>query len=263
MLIARRKDQAKYSQLWDELRSGLYPGAGPSGARLYDLSGCDNHATLTNGPTWVDSRGRKAISFDGVNDYIDAPKAALIGNRWTLSVWATYRSVGTSQCLFSQFTSGTVGRAFLVVNYNRVTGDVAANHLSFGTTESPAVNSLGTGTAVVSVNTMFHAVVRASGDEISLWLNGTQIATQAYSVNIQNTVSTIGRLGNLSTFFLNGTVSETLAYSRPLHADEIKLLAQRPGIIFEPKRRVFYSIPTGVKAWLFRRQSQIIGGGLG
>ena len=38
----------------------------------YDTSGNNNHGTLYNGPKWVDGIMGKALSFDGVNDYVEA-----------------------------------------------------------------------------------------------------------------------------------------------------------------------------------------------
>jgi len=43
-----------------------YPG---SGTTWYDLTGNNNHGTLTNGPTFSNTNGG-AITFDGVDDYI-------------------------------------------------------------------------------------------------------------------------------------------------------------------------------------------------
>ncbi len=36
-----------------------------------DSSGNDNNGTLINGPTWTDGQINKALSFDGVDDYVD------------------------------------------------------------------------------------------------------------------------------------------------------------------------------------------------
>jgi hypothetical protein len=39
----------------------------------YDYSGNKNNGTLHNGPTWVDGRIGKALSFDGADDYVKIP----------------------------------------------------------------------------------------------------------------------------------------------------------------------------------------------
>lgn len=50
----------------DAGNSASYPG---SGNDWYDLSGYNNHGTLTNGPTYSSSNGG-SIVFDGIDDYI-------------------------------------------------------------------------------------------------------------------------------------------------------------------------------------------------
>jgi hypothetical protein len=42
-----------------------------------DLSGNKNDGTLVNGPKWIDGKFDKALSFDGVDDYINLPSATL------------------------------------------------------------------------------------------------------------------------------------------------------------------------------------------
>ena len=49
-----------------------------------DGSGNGNRGTLTGGPTWVDGKRGKALSFDGVDDYVDGGN---VGNVQTISYW--------------------------------------------------------------------------------------------------------------------------------------------------------------------------------
>ncbi len=258
MLIARRRDQSKHPQLWDGLAGAWYPGAGPSGNTLYDLSGRDNHGTLTNmdaATDWVVNRGQMVLDFDGTNDYINVPSAlsSLSGKTTTLSLWVKLRSGSTfGGVLFGTNTGSSV---FWQVNSNSSVFWVMGASINIS-----GVN--------LWDNTLHHIAAVSDGTTASVFVDGKIVGFNTVSATslvagAKNFVigDWIGGLGG--SFRINVQLNDILIYNRALHADEIKLLSQRPGIAYEPKRRVFYSIPSSVKAWLFRRQSQIIGGGLG
>ena len=60
-----------------------------SGTVAYDSSGNGNDGNLTNGPTWVTGKINGAISFDGLNDYVNFPvKSYPFGNSASVSFWA-------------------------------------------------------------------------------------------------------------------------------------------------------------------------------
>ena len=61
-----------------------------TGTTATDSSGQGNTATLNNGVAWVVGQHGKAVSFDGVNDYITIPNSTstnISGNALTLSMW--------------------------------------------------------------------------------------------------------------------------------------------------------------------------------
>ena len=243
MLIARRKDQAKYPQAWDELAAAWYPGVGPSGNRLYDLSGRDNHSTLTNGPTWVDGLGGKAIQLDGVNDHISTG-FSLLALPVTITAWV--RPVITDQF---HTLIGDQDVSLYVFNDNRKLRLFSSGGVSTS------------GNYLVD-NVWQHVAYRWDGSTVQFFYNGQRVETLALAGTLAINNLSIGLYGASSLPYA-GAIGDILIYTKLLPTDGVKLLARRPGIAFEPKRRVFYSIPASVKAWLFRRQSQIIGGGLG
>jgi hypothetical protein len=60
-----------------------------SGTVAYDSSGNGNDGNLTNGPTWETGKINGAISFDGLNDYVNLPvKSYPFGNSASVSFWA-------------------------------------------------------------------------------------------------------------------------------------------------------------------------------
>jgi hypothetical protein len=60
-----------------------------SGTTAYDGSGNGNHGSLANGPLWTSGKIDGALSFDGANDYVEAPDANSLDltNALTLSMW--------------------------------------------------------------------------------------------------------------------------------------------------------------------------------
>ena len=81
---------------------------GPTGLQLLDLSGQDNHGTLTNmdAPTdWIDSQWGKVLEFDGSNDHVadcgNASEFAFMINPYvfTIEVWFKLDSLSVRQAL--------------------------------------------------------------------------------------------------------------------------------------------------------------------
>ncbi|MEM5766044.1 MAG: LamG-like jellyroll fold domain-containing protein [Candidatus Aenigmatarchaeota archaeon] len=85
-----------------------------NGTKAEDSSGYGNHGTLYNGslscsnpplaevgcPEWVDGKFGKALSFDGVDDYVEVPNSfdwqKYISNSFTISLWAFPRKYITT-----------------------------------------------------------------------------------------------------------------------------------------------------------------------
>jgi hypothetical protein len=82
----------------DQPVKGAWPFDEGSGTTAYDKSGNNNDVTLYNGPTWVSGKFGNALSFDGVNDYVERsydPDFTPGINTWTVSAWIK-DSTGTS-----------------------------------------------------------------------------------------------------------------------------------------------------------------------
>ncbi|MEM2971281.1 MAG: LamG domain-containing protein [Candidatus Bathyarchaeia archaeon] len=60
-----------------------------SGTTAYDSSGNNNTGTLVNGPAWVDGKIGKALSFDGIDDYVEVPDSNSLDliTSLTLTMW--------------------------------------------------------------------------------------------------------------------------------------------------------------------------------
>ena len=73
-----------------------------------DSSGNQNDGTLTNGPKWLEGKFDKALSFDGVDDYVNVVnRSSLVMSqlqKMTVSVWYNTTQAGYMQLLGRCYT---------------------------------------------------------------------------------------------------------------------------------------------------------------
>src|SRR5262245_18641157 len=67
-----------------------------SGSTPADATSNRNDGKLTNGPTWASGYIGGALSFDGVNDYVEVPNSASLGitTDITLAAWVKRAALG-------------------------------------------------------------------------------------------------------------------------------------------------------------------------
>jgi len=268
MRIARRRDQSKYPQFWDGLVGAWYPGTGPSSNTLYDLSGRDNHATLLNGPSWVDGNGTKALSFDGVNDVVNCGDVAPLNNlrQFTIAGWFRQNVLDVQGGMFGKITNAnnmircrtwTDGNMYQYVYNAGVNGLTAFDY-----------------STVIVANRWFHYSMVFNGngspnaERMKVYVDGQPIVLSFFSTfptsvpDLAGAEFHIAENFNIATIGLNwaGLLNDIRVYNRNLPADEIKLLAQRPGIAYETNRIRRYSMPVASTA-TYRRNHSLMSGG--
>ena len=140
-----------------------------SGTTLYDLSGNNRNATISNSPTYTSGTGGY-FTFDGVNDYITSPNAYNAGNSaHTLEIWI--RPTAVDDCLWSDTGTQTPN-----ADYHSAGGQIFQTgpfqqiiSCLWATTEvSRTVNGAGTFT-----NTWIQVVKTYSGTTLTGYINGT------------------------------------------------------------------------------------------
>jgi hypothetical protein len=232
---------AKYPALWDGCVGAWNPGLGNTGLSLRDWSGNQNNGVLTNGPTWGVSGGRQALSFDGVNDYVGLSTFSglpTIEGDQTMSLWTQHDGTASRRMIFTTAKDGTTtGNNSLGIELNigmlaaTGWGGVAYNRISL---------------SLVPANTWFLATLTQVGGVPTMWLNiypGTFNATRTQAGSTGSV-----RIGSFNASFPdpyhNRPISDVRVYNRVLSPQEIRLLAQRPGIAYERAPRKFYSLPS-------------------
>ena len=176
-------------------KTGTYTGGytlAQTGAIGAELDGTSNTAALLNGTT-----GRVTI-----------PAIALAGGAITIECWVKMTSAQDGIVL-SQSSSGTYLRVF-------------AARTPYG----QIVTSAGTGTVTgtsLTLGVWYHlAITWATGDNVRLFVNGSQVATSAGTLAGTLTQTGTVEIGSFyGGIFLNGTVDEAALYNTKLSAARI------------------------------------------
>jgi len=214
-----------------------------SGTTAKDFSGYGNNGTLY-GPTWVDGKYGKALSFDGVDDKV----------------------AGTVSNLINDATAHTVSAWVYLRNLPR-TGIVVANNgawkgfsLEFRTTWKMVwLHGNGTNSwqslpsnTTFSANRWYHlAGVLKADRTVELYVNGVLDASGTIPTYATYPGATwyIGRNMEADNLPINGIIDEVRVYNRALSAEEIKqqYLLGLPRHIYQDaiSGEIYDSIPPG------------------
>jgi hypothetical protein len=212
----------------DATNLASYPGTGNT---WYDSSGYNNNGTLTNGPTYLQERGRGSIVFNGTNQYIDCGSSSLLnfgtGNFTTCAWFKTNAS--TRVTILSRFdynNTGTIERGYVmdVLATGKIRVGFETNGSNYRLTDS---------LTSVNTNTYFYGcLTRTNSTTINVYVNGifessnTLILGTPSSVDAVTAPFTIGRRADYQTpaytNYFPGNISNVQIYNRDLSAREIQ-----------------------------------------
>ncbi|MDT7859210.1 MAG: LamG domain-containing protein [Candidatus Aenigmarchaeota archaeon] len=204
-----------------------------SGNIAYDYSGNKNNgvlldANVTNNdgntpPQWTNGKFGKALSFDGVDDYvgISASPTLNITNQITIEAWVLPLSFG-----------GNPGRGILRKGDDSYAYELVVNSDGYPQLwlYSGTDNGL-TATQAISLNSWNFIVGTYNNSNMKLYINENLVGERAIgSITIlnNNQILTIGAwdLGYLRHW--NGTIDEVRVYNRALTNEEILSHYQQP-----------------------------------
>jgi Concanavalin A-like lectin/glucanases superfamily/Fibronectin type III domain len=187
-----------------------------TGTTVNDASGNSNTGTVS-GATWTTlGRYGRALSFDGVNDWVTVnPSGSLnLTTRMTLEAWV-YPTVTPSEwstVIHKEQPGGVV--YFLHASSDK--GDRPATGVYIG-----GEQQLIGGKRLVA-NSWVHLAGTYDGARLRLYVNGSQVASRSQSGAIQTSASPL-RVGGNSVWgeFFKGTIDEVRIYNRALTREEI------------------------------------------
>ncbi|MCJ7423777.1 right-handed parallel beta-helix repeat-containing protein [Candidatus Bathyarchaeota archaeon] len=222
-----------------------------AGTTAYDSSGNGNNGTLVNGPTWAAGKYGEALSFDGVNDYVE-----IAGNTdlnpytsdWTVSAWVNLNKL----CPYIYGQPYIYGFVILGKRQSEFdnsltllvhSGTNATSQARFGFIWDGSMQAAGAQSDLMNVFGWHHVVGVRRGGELYVYVDGVEYGPNNYLYAGNNITSATSissatpvRLAyHGSWFFYNGTIDEVRIYDRALSAGEI--LAQYEGVIFAIQTR--------------------------
>jgi hypothetical protein len=152
-------------------------------AGIPDLAMQNNLETVGNAQvsTSVKKFGTGSLAFDGSGDSLkipDSPVFAFGSGNFTIEAWIYPTTTGTYPCIASQFASTDANSSFFFClgNGNR---NLEIFLYSSTSTNISASNA-------VTLNQWNYVTVVRNGNTVSLYVNGTSVASQSYSSTINN-----------------------------------------------------------------------------
>jgi hypothetical protein len=197
------------------LNEGSGQTVGDATSNAYNGTMGASSSIASDDPAWTASPvqfGNNGLSFDGTNDYVSIPAAA-IDNLTAGTIEALIYPISLTQApIFAKQSNGENTYATLTVGYyadatgNLVTGTpgVVYYHSQNG------VTVLNSGTTTLTANTWNHVAVTFNGSGASLYINGVLAGSASgnFSQPADLTVTST-RLGSWSTGgYLNGYLDE-------------------------------------------------------
>lgn len=240
-----------YPSLWRDCVGAWCPSEDRfRDTRLHDLSGRNNHGTLTNmdpATDWVLSGSKMSLDFDGVDDRVALPIVMpYVGQKIvTICMWINFRSFVYDARYFQQWGAPSSDQAF-IFSTSYLNG---ANSLQIATSTGTGSYSIGhSNGGILTTDTWTHiaGAVNQNTAQHSLYLNGIPIVCTMSHVSSNAIIqsSLPAAIGGEGTLCVNGLIDDIRLYNRALSTTEMSSLARRRGIAYETERRQRYKTAT-------------------
>jgi hypothetical protein len=196
------------------------------GSKAHDFAG-NNHGTIY-GAAWTTGQVGGALSFDGVDDYVDIPYDSSLdinaSQGITLSVWIKLNSYPDSAHqgpIFGLFDSTGAGTK----NYLAIMKSTYGNVIAWDQWP-PAYGGI---TSIKPyLDTWYHVAVVEDSSHRAIYINGSLDVSdntpETYEGNPPDTIRIGSRADAWAPYYFDGSIDEVIVYDTVLSAQEIKLL---------------------------------------
>lgn len=246
---ARTATESYFPELWDGKVGDWVPALGKSGDKLFDISGFENHGTLTNMDVdgdWVaDETVGWGIDFvSSSNDQIVCGSAANIDNlpALTLIQWICVRTRVDGKMFFSKSTTG--GNFGIFWRLSGTGGQYNFQVEWDGTDLSGTWGGSPTGTTINANEWTMMAITYDGGatastslsaykDGIKVNLSASSNGTTARTTDASYSIA-IGNINGSTNAAADAIYGRTILYNRVLSQSEIQLFCESPYIDLIP-----------------------------
>ena len=197
-----------------------------SGNIAVDISGNGNTGILVNNPAWVDGKSGKALSFNGIDNYVHISDSSSLDvtSQITLETWVfprsyvDYTGMVSHMISRSDYSGGPVYVLAMYPDNHKVNYDI-----NF-------VNTYHQSNAEIQLNTWTHLAVTYDGSNVRFYINGEFDSSYAYVGSISTTSNWLAigckptdPYGGVGTYaYFNGIIDEVKIYNRALSQQEIQ-----------------------------------------
>ncbi len=192
-----------------------------SGLTAIDSAGTSN-GNLINGPAWTTGKLNGALSFDGLDDYVDtAAKAWGISNNLTVSAWIYATADTNDNNIWSIGNSGDYNEAGIL-------GLRTPGQLMFlfydnpgGTVYRRAYSSVN----AVPLNTWVHVAGVVNNNEMYVYVNGVDVSSTrdgtGVSLSDYSRKVFLGKWPTSVNYFFTGKIDDVAMYDQALSTTQI------------------------------------------
>lgn len=191
-----------------------------NGTTLIDKMGVNNGTIY--GATQVDGKIGKALSFDGVDDYVDCGNNVAGNSNMTISFWINPSAIKAGGLIYKTTDYSASREDYHIFWW---TGNQGIQ-VGFSDGSSVIYNNLG-GSGIIILNQWQLINIVKTGTKVDVYRNGVFSASaNNYQVNVQNTATPliIGRESVGTKRAFSGLIDEVMIFNRALSQDEISYL---------------------------------------
>ena len=197
-----------------------------AGTIAVDASGNGRTGFLTAGPTWL---ADPALSFDGVDDRVEAGTFDVAGSAITLAAWIYPEALGncsSNDCRVLSKATGTA-EADHYFMLSTIAGSGGSSHLRFRLKTAGVTTTLIASSASLPEEEWLHAAATYDGATMRLFLDGVEVGATGKTGAISQDPSVPVWIGNnpgATAKPWRGRIDDVRIYSRALSGDELAAL---------------------------------------